>query len=83
MAGLTVGDNAEWEEIKMDFVNGGASSRSRITAIQRLAKECAVCMEDAEEVADREARERGEEARKVRKKFTIGGASRWRFGRGK
>jgi hypothetical protein len=57
MAYLTVGDNVEWEGIKKNFVNSGASSKSRIIAIQRMAKEYAVGMDDAEVIVDRWRRE--------------------------
>jgi hypothetical protein len=72
MADLTVGDDPEWEDIKKDFVNSEVSSKRRITAIQRLTKECAVGMDDAEVIADRWAKEFRDETQKVRDKFTIG-----------
>jgi hypothetical protein len=72
MAGLTVGDDPEWDDIKKEFVNSGASSRSRIIAIQRLSKECAVGMDNAEVIADRWGSECGEETMKAIEKFTIG-----------
>jgi hypothetical protein len=72
MAGLTVGDDPEWEDIKKVFVNSEFSSKRRIIAIQRLTKECAVGMDDAEAVADRWGRECRDEALKDREKITIG-----------
>jgi hypothetical protein len=74
MMGLTVGDNLEWEDIKKDFANSGASSKSRTIAIQRLTKECAVGMDNAEEIADRWGREYRDGIRKSRERFTIGDA---------
>jgi hypothetical protein len=74
MAGLTVGDDPEWEDIKKNFVNSGISSKSRIVAIQRLTKECAVGMDNAEAIADRWDRECRDEILKAREKFTIGDA---------
>jgi hypothetical protein len=79
MAGLTVGDEAEWEDIKKCFVNNGASSKSRILAIQRLTKEFAVGMDKAEEIADRWVRECRDEARKARERYTIGDAMKVRL----
>jgi hypothetical protein len=70
MAGLTAGNESEWESIKKDFVKSGASSKSRILAIQRLAKEYAVDMDEAEKVANRWR----EEYRKAGDKFSIGSA---------
>jgi hypothetical protein len=72
MEGLTVGDDPEWKYIKRDFVNSGASSKSRIAAIQRLTKECAVGMDDVEAIADRWGRECRDEDRKAHEKVTIG-----------
>jgi hypothetical protein len=72
MRGLTACDDAEWEDIRKSFVNQGDSHGNRIAAIQRLAKECAVSMDDAEEITDRWARECGREAQGDREKFTIG-----------
>jgi hypothetical protein len=72
MAGLTVGDDLEWEGIKESFVDSEASLKSRIIAIQRLAKECAVGMDDAEAIADRWGREYRDEVLKAREKFTSG-----------
>jgi hypothetical protein len=83
MAGLTAGDESEWEAIKKAFVNSGASSKSRIIAIQRLTKECAVGMDDAETAADRWGKEYREEARKARGKFTVGDALKGHFVRRK
>jgi hypothetical protein len=83
MAGLTVGDESEWEGIKKDFVNSGASSKSRLIAIQWLTKEYAVGMDEAEIVTDRWSRECREEARKASENFTIGDAVKGRFGRKK
>jgi hypothetical protein len=74
MAGLTVGDDPEWEDIKKDFVNSEVSSRRRIIAIQRLTKEYAVGMDNAEAIADRWGRECRDEALKAREKITIGDA---------
>jgi hypothetical protein len=72
MAGLTVGDDSEWEDIKSNLVNSEASLKSRLIAIQRLAKECAVGMKTAEAIVDRWAKEHRDEIRKTREKFTIG-----------
>lgn len=72
MAGLTVGDDPEWGDIKKNFVNNGNFSKRRITAIQRLTKECAVGMDDAEAIADRWGRECRDESLKAREKSTIG-----------
>jgi hypothetical protein len=72
MPGLTVGDDPEWTDIKKDFVTSGASLKSRLIAIQRLTKECAVGMDNAEAIADRWVKEFRDEARKAREKFTIG-----------
>jgi hypothetical protein len=72
MAGLTAGDDPEWEDIKKNFVNSGISSKNRIIAIQRLTKEYAVGMDDAEVIADRWGKERRDEAMKAREKITIG-----------
>jgi hypothetical protein len=72
MAGLTVGDDPEWEDIKRNFVNREVSSKSRISAIQRLTKECAVGMDEAEAIVDRWGRECRDEALKSREKVTIG-----------
>ena len=72
MAELTIGNDAEWRFIKRDFVSSGAFFRNRIIAIQRLAKECAVAMDDAEEIVDRWGKECNEEIRKLRESFTIG-----------
>jgi hypothetical protein len=74
MAGLTVGDNPEWEDIKKTFVNNRDFSKRRILAIQRLTKECAVRMDDAETIADRWGKECRDETLKAREKFTIGDA---------
>jgi hypothetical protein len=74
MAGLTVGDDPEWEDIKKDFVDSGLSSKRRIIAIQRLTKECAVGMDNAEVIVDRWGRECRDEALKARERFTIGDA---------
>jgi hypothetical protein len=74
MAGLTVGDDPEWEDIKKNFVNSGISLKSRIVAIQRLTKECAVRMDNAETIADRWSEECRDEILKAREKFTIGDA---------
>jgi hypothetical protein len=76
MAGLTVGDSPEWEDIKKDFINNGASLKIKILSIQRLTKEYAVGMDNAEAVVDRWGREYREEARKTREKFTFGDAVR-------
>jgi hypothetical protein len=73
MIGLTVGDDPEWEGIKKNFVNGGALLKSRITAIQRLAKEHAVGMEDAEAIVARWDGECRDESLKSCEKFTISG----------
>jgi hypothetical protein len=72
MAGLTVGDDPEWEGIKRNFVNSGASAKSRIIAIQRLTKECAVGMDDAEAITERWRRECNDAALKDYEEFTIG-----------
>jgi hypothetical protein len=74
MAGLTVGDESEWEGVKKDFVKSGASAKSRILAIQRLTKEYAVAMDEAEAVANRWRTEYREECRKAGDKFSIGAA---------
>jgi hypothetical protein len=74
MAGLTIDDDPEWEDIKKAFVNSEFSSKRRIIAIQRLTKECAVGMDDAEAVADRWDRECRNGALKDREKVTIGDA---------
>jgi hypothetical protein len=74
MAGVTVGDAPEWEYIKKEFINSEASSKGRILAIQRLAKECAVGMDDAETIVDRWGGERRDEALNAREKFAIGDA---------
>jgi hypothetical protein len=80
MTYLTVGDNPEWEDIKKDFVNSGASSKSRTISIQRLTKECAVGMDNAEAIADRWGKEYRHEVRKAREKYTIGDALRGHSG---
>jgi hypothetical protein len=72
MLGLIVGDDTEWEFIKKDFVKSGVFSKNRIIAIQRLAKDCAVAMDDAEEIVDRWGKECNEEIWKLRESFTIG-----------
>jgi hypothetical protein len=73
MAGLTVGDDPEWEDIKKEFVSSGDFSKRRITAIQRLTKECAVGMDEAEETVDRWGKEcRGEMIQRDREVFTTG-----------
>jgi uncharacterized protein YacL (UPF0231 family) len=78
MVSLTIDDFPEWNDIKRSFVNGGASPKSRILAIQRLTKEYAVWMDDAEVIVDKWRREFQEEARKTREIFTIGDAVRSR-----
>jgi hypothetical protein len=72
MVGLIAGDDPEWADIKKNFVISGVSSKSRTIAIQRLTKECAVGMDNAEAIADRWVKECRDESRKSREKFTIG-----------
>jgi hypothetical protein len=73
MAGLTFGDDPEWADIKKNFVNSGVSLKSRLIAIQRLTKEYAVGMDDAEAVANRWVKECRDEIWSIREKLTIGG----------
>jgi hypothetical protein len=70
MTELTVNDCLEWESIKEEFFNSGVSLKSRTIAIQRLAKECAVGMDDAGLIVDHWR----EEILKPCEKFTIGDA---------
>jgi hypothetical protein len=79
MAGLTVGDDSEWADIKKSFVNSGVSSRNRLIVIQRLTKEYAVGMDDAEAIADRWIKECWDETRRDCEKFTIGDMSKERL----
>jgi hypothetical protein len=79
MAGLTIGDDVDWVDIKKDFINSGLSLKSKMTVIQRLSKEYAVGMNTAEAIADRWGREYRDEIRNAREKYTVGDAVKWYF----
>jgi hypothetical protein len=73
MKDLMIYDSPEWEDVKNNFVNSGDFSKtSKISAIQRLTKEYAVGMDDAEAIVDRWVKERRNEIYNAPEKVTIG-----------